>query len=161
MEFMDVVRKRRSIRRYKNKPIPDEVLEEILESGRLAPSGANRQPWEFFVVTDQGLKERIEVPEWAAEAPAVLGVCGDPEVSQNWHVVDPTIAMEHMVLAAANLGLGTCWLGKLGRDDRIKAALGIPDRLKVIAITPVGYPDESPPAKDRKPLSQIVHYESF
>lgn len=160
MDYMEVVRNRRSIRKYKQDPVPDEILAEILEAGRLAPSGANRQPWHFLVVKGEN-RGAMGLPDWAAEAPVILGVCGDPEVSATWNVVDPTIAMEHMVLAAANRGLGTCWLGKLGRDEEVKRVMGIPEHLKVIAVTPVGYPDESPPAKGRKPLDEIVHHEMF
>ena len=161
MDFMDVVRSRRSIRRYKPDPVPDDLLEEVLEAGRLAPSGSNRQPWHFIVVKERQIRADMGIPEWAAEAPVVLVVCGDPEASATWNVVDPTIAMEHMILAATNLGLGTCWIGRLGRDEEVKRVLGIPGHLKVIAVTPMGYPNESPPPKGRKPLGEIVHSEKF
>ena len=161
MDFMDVVRNRRSIRRYKPDPIPEDALMEVLEAGRLAPSGSNRQPWHFVIVKTKETKDAMGFPDWVAGAPVVLVVCGDPEISATWNVVDPTIAMEHMILAATNLGLGTCWIGRLGRDEQVKNVLGIPEHLKVIAVTPIGYPDESPPPKDRKSLDQIVHYEKF
>jgi nitroreductase len=103
----------------------------------------------------------MKVAEWAAQAPVILVVCGDPEISPNWSVVDPTIAFEHMVLAATNRGLGTCWMGRLGRDEAVKSALGIPGHMQVIAITPIGYPDEVPGPKERKSLAEIVHREEF
>ncbi len=161
MEFTEVIRKRRSIRRYRRDPVPKEVLEEILECGRLAPSGSNRQPWHFVVVSDSGMKREMGIPDWAAQAPVVLAVCGDPRISEAWNVVDPTIAMEHMILAATNRGLGTCWIGRLGRDERAKAALGIPEHMHVIAVTPIGYPGESPGPKERKSLDEIVHHNMF
>ncbi|MBU7004151.1 MAG: nitroreductase family protein [Theionarchaea archaeon] len=161
MDFMEVVRNRRSIRRYKPDPVPEDALMEILEAGRLAPSGSNRQPWHFVVVKSKETRDAMGAPDWVADAPVVLVVCGDPEVSATWNVVDPTIAMEHMILAATNLGLGTCWIGRLGRDEQVKKVLDIPGHLKVIAITPIGYPDESPPPRDRKSLDQIVHNEKF
>jgi nitroreductase len=161
MDFMDVVRNRRSIRRYRPDPIPEDALMEVLEAGRLAPSGSNKQPWHFVIVKTKEVKEAMGIPDWAADAPVVLVVCGDPEVSETWNVVDPTIAMEHMILAATSLGLGTCWIGRLGRDEQVKDVLGIPGHLKVIAVTPMGYPDESPPPKDRKNLEQIVHNDKF
>lgn len=161
MDFMQVVRRRRSIRKYKPDHVPEEVLKEILEAGRLAPSAANRQPWHFIVVSDRDRKEQMQIPGWVAQAPLILVVCGDPEISETWAVVDPTIAMQNMVLAATDHGLGTCWIGRLGRDEKMKSALGIPERMKVVALTPLGYPDESPPSKERKPLREIVHYESF
>ncbi len=161
MEFGEVIRRRRSIRKYKSDPVPDDVLQEILEAGRLAPSGGNRQPWHFIVVKDPALKREMGIPDWASEAPIVLAVCGDPQESPTWQVVDPTIAMEHMILAATDKGLGTCWIGTLGNDERIKKVLGIPQRMKVIAVTPIGYPAESPPPKPRKSMDQIVHYDRF
>ncbi len=161
MEFMEVIRERRSIRKYKDDPVPDDALKEILTAGQLAPSGANRQPWHFIVVRDPDTKESMDIPEWASRAPVVLAVCGDPEISGNWYVVDPTIALEHMILAAANRGLGTCWVGKLNRDERVKEALGVPDHMHVIAVTPIGYPDESPKPKGRKKLEEIVHFDGF
>ncbi len=161
MEFAEVVRRRRSIRRYKTDSVPQAVIEDIVEAGRLAPSGGNRQPWHFVVVTDHQRKKELQIPDWAARAPVVLVVCGDPQVSDTWYVVDPTIAMEHMVLAATDHGLGTCWIGRLGRDARVKEVLGIPRHMHVVALTPLGYPDEFPPPKPRKSLEEIVHCEHF
>jgi len=161
MEFMDVIRARRSIRRYKPDPVPEDVLNQILEAARLAPSGGHRQPWHFIVVRDPEVKSRLDIPAWAAEAPIIIVGCTDPEVSPRWHIVDLSIAFEHIVLAAANFGLGTCWIGKLGADERVKEVLGIPDHMKVVALTPLGYPNETPAPKVRKSLSEIVHYDKF
>jgi nitroreductase len=156
MDFMEVVRQRRSIRRYKPDPVPDEILNQILEAARLAPSGGNRQPWHFIVVKDPEKKRRLGIPGWAQEAPVVIVGCTEAS-SQT----DIAIAFEHIILAAANFGLGTCWIGRWGMDDTIREALGIPEGLRVLAVTPLGYPAESPPPRPRKPLSQIVHYEKF
>lgn len=161
MEFMEVIRKRRSIRRYKPDPVPDRILNEILEAARLAPSGGHRQPWHFIVVKDPRTKEKLGISRWAAEAPIVIVGCTDPEVSPRWHLVDLSIAFEHIVLAAANFGLGTCWMGKLGFDEIVKEVLDIPKHMKVVAVTPLGYPAERPGTKVRKALSDIVHYEKF
>ncbi|MEM2935797.1 MAG: nitroreductase family protein [Candidatus Bathyarchaeia archaeon] len=161
MEFMDVVRRRRSIRRYKPDPVPDQVLEQVLEAARLAPSAGNRQPWHFIVVKDPETRQRLGIASWAAEAPVVIVGCADPETSPMWHIVDLTIAFEHLVLAAANFGLGTCWLGRLNSDEQVKEVLGIPEHMKVVAVTPLGYPAETPGLKARKSLSEIVHYDKF
>lgn len=161
MDFMDVVMKRRSIRRYKPDPVPDQVLDQMLEAARLAPSGGHRQPWHFVIVKDPETKGKLGIATWASEAPIVVVGCTDPEVSARWHIVDLSIAFEHIVLAAANFGLGTCWLGKMGFDDTIKEVLGIPEHMKVVAVTPLGYPAEPPKPKERKGLSEIVHYEKF
>ncbi len=161
MDFMDTVRKRRSIRRYKPDPIPDDVLSQILEAARLAPSSGHRQPWHFIVIKNPEIKKNLGIAVWAAEAPIVLVGCTDPQVSARWHIVDLTIAFEHIVLAAANFGLGTCWMGRLDADETIKEVLDIPKHMKAVAVTPLGYPAEVPEPKERKAISEIVHYESF
>ena len=161
MDFMEVVKTRRSIRRYKPDPIPDEILNQILETARIAPSAAHRQPWHFIVVKNPETKKKLEISSWASEAPVVIVGCGDANVSARWYMVDLAIAFEHIVLAAANFGLGTCWMGKLGADETIKRVLGIPEHIKVVAVTPLGYPAKTPGLKERKPLSEIVHYERF
>ena len=161
MDFMEVVKTRRSIRRYKPDPIPDEILNQILETARIAPSAAHRQPWHFIVVKNPETKKKLEISSWASEAPVVIVGCGDANVSARWYMVDLAIAFEHIVLAAANFGLGTCWMGKLGIDETIKKVLNIPEHIKVVAITPLGYPAETPGSKARKSMSEIVHYEKF
>lgn len=162
MEFMDVIKRRRSIKRYKPDPVPDEVLNQILEAARLAPSGGHRQPWHFIVVKTHETKMKLGIADWASEAPIVIVGCTDPEVSSLFHIVDLSIAFEHILLAAANFGLGTCWLGKpFEFDETIKKVLKIPMHMKVVAVTPLGYQAEVPRPKERKPLSEIVHYERF
>ena len=156
MDFMEVVRKRRSIRKYKTDPIPEEVLNQVLEAARLAPSGGNGQPWHFIVVKDPQKKRMLDISEWTLQAPVVIVGCTEASGQ-----TDVAIAFEHLVLAAANFGLGTCWIGRWDADDEIKKALGIPANMKVLAVTPLGFPAESPSPKSRKPLSQIVHYEKF
>ncbi|MCW4037764.1 MAG: nitroreductase family protein [Candidatus Bathyarchaeota archaeon] len=162
MEFMDVVTKRRSIRRYKPEPVPDDVLNQILEAARVAPSAGHRQPWHFIVVKDAPTKKQLGVSQWAAEAPLILVGCVDTAIrSPPLCYVDLAIGFEHIVLAAANFGLGTCWIGRLGRDETIKAVLSIPDHVRVVAVTPLGYPDETPDPKTRKVISEIIHYDAF
>jgi len=156
MDFMDVVKKRRSIRSYKPDPVPEEVLNQVLEAARLAPSGGNGQPWHFVIIKDPKKKRMLDISSWAQQAPVVIVGCTEAS-SQT----DVAIAFEHLVLAAANFGLGTCWIGRWGADDEIKKALGIPEDIRVLAVTPLGYPAESPPLKARKPLSQIIHREKF
>jgi len=159
---MDVIRKRRSIRRYKPTPVPEDVLTNILEAARLAPSAGNRQPWHFIVVRDDERKRQLGISEWAAEAPIVIVGCADTKIRpEPTCIIDVSIAFEHIVLAAANFGLGTCWIGRLNADDAIKKALDIPEHVKVIAVTPLGYPDETPGPKERRSLNEIVHYEKF
>lgn len=160
MDFTKVVEKRRSIRRYKPDPVPDDLIEKILESARIAPSAGNRQPCHFIVVKDAERKKALGLREWAAEAPVIIVGCADSSLSPVWHLVDFGIAFEHIILAATNLGLATCWQGRL-EHETIKKILGIPDTIKVVAVTSLGYSAESPEPKARKALSEMVHHEKF
>lgn len=160
MDFTKVVEKRRSIRRYKPDPVPDDLIKEILESARVAPSAGNRKPCHFIIVKDAERKKAMGLRDWAVEAPVIVVGCADSSLSPTWHLVDFAIAFEHIILAATNLGLGTCWQGRL-EDERIKKILNIPAPIKVVAVTSLGYPAESPEPKARKALSEMVHYEKF
>jgi len=165
LELLDVIKKRRSIRKYRKDPVPDEIISQVLEAGRLAPSGSNRQPWHFIVVKDEETKKKMGLHQWAEEAPVIIVCCIDPEEGR-WHLIDGSIAFEHIILTATNFGIGTCWMGRylenLGEtDERIKKVLGIPEHIRVLAVTPLGYPDENPESIKRKTLDEIVHYEKF
>lgn len=171
MEFYDVIKKRKSVRTYKKDPIPDEVLNRILEATRNAPSAKNLQPWKFIIVKDPKIIKEL-VPacnnqQFIAEAPIVI--CAVGLENQAWGKmggywrsleVDVTIAFEHLVLAAANEGLGTCWIGAY-QEAEVKKVLKIPDGVKVIALTPLGHPAQEPLVRPRKPLSEIISYDKF
>jgi len=162
MEFDEVLKNRRSIRRYKGTPVPRESIVKVLEAARVAPSAGHRQPWHFVVVEDEGDRERLGGrSSWAAGAPVIIVAVADPVASPSWYMNDMGIAFEHIVLAATNLGLGTCWMGQTRRDAEVKEILGIPDELRVIALTPLGEPDETPGPKDRRSLEEIVSWERF
>jgi nitroreductase len=162
LEFMKVVTARRSIRRFKPDSVPDDVLNTIFEAVRLAPSAGHRQPWYFVLVKDAEKKRQLGIPSWAANAPLVVVGCADIETrSPPLCYVDVAIAFEHLVLAAANFGVATCWIGRLGRDATIKEALNMPESVEVVAVTPLGYPDETPSPKIRKAISEIVHHNHF
>jgi nitroreductase len=160
MDFTKVVQKRRSIRRYKPDPVPDNLIKKILESARVAPSASNRQPCHFIIVKDPEKKKALGLREGTAEAPVIIVGCTDPTLSPTWHLVDFAIAFEHIVLAATNLGLATCWQGRL-ENETIKKVLNIPGTIKVVAVTPLGYPAEKPEPKERKTLSEMVHHEKW
>jgi nitroreductase len=166
MEFMDLVLKRRSIRKYKPEPVPKEDIEYVLEAARQAPSWANRQCWRYIVVSDEATRKKITMREWAAKAPIVIVGCGDPTKAGNldgrpYYMLDMGISMEHLVLAAAEKGLGTCWIGGQFDEKVVREALGVPESHRVVALTPLGYPDESPAAKVRKPLAELVTWEKW
>jgi nitroreductase len=161
MELMDVIRTRRSIRKYKSDPVPEKDIEYALEAARLAPSWANKQCWRYIIVTDEALRKKITLRDWAAQAPVIIVGCADPTKAGDregrpYYMLDMGISMEHLILAAAEKGLGTCWLGGQFDEKTVKEALSIPDNMRVVALTPLGYPDESPPPKDRKSMSEMV-----
>jgi len=164
MDVLEAIRSRRSIRKFRPEPIPDEKLKMILEAGRLAPSAGNRQPWLFIVVKDperkRSLAKAADNQTFIADADVIIVALGDPNASPRWFERDPMIAVEHMVLAATGLGYGTCWIGAFNEKE-VKNLLKIPKKLKVIALLPIGFPDETPAPKERKPLEEIVFLDEF
>jgi nitroreductase len=169
MDVFEAIRTRRSIRRYKKKLVEKKKLAKVLEAARLAPSAANRQPWSFVVVTDNKVKESLRLAyneNWFVSAPVIVVACVFPEKAwtrdgEEYGKVDVSIAMQNLILAAWEEGLGTCWVGAF-KESLVKRALGIPKNVRVIAMTPLGYPAEHKgPVKDRKPLEEIVHYDRW
>jgi nitroreductase len=171
LELLEVLKTRRSIRKYKSTPIPDEVMKKIISATRLAPSANNAQPWKFIVVRDEDLKIKLTQAcnnkKWIAEAPVVIVACGFPEEADaymggymNSFPVDVAIALDHLVLSATNLGLGSCWIGRF-KEEKVKELLQIPMDVKVVALIPLGYSNEEPEPSGRKNLSQIVCYDKF
>jgi nitroreductase len=160
MEFMAVVRKRRSIRSYSSKKVSKKKIDYILEAARLAPSWTNSQCWKYIIVKNERLRRKIAEKEWIAEAPIIIVCFADPSESGNKHnqayyMLDVGISMEHLILAATDIGLGTCWIGGQFNEEKVKKALNIPEKCRVVALTPVGYPKEEPKRKIRKKLHEI------
>ena len=169
MEFYELIKTRESIRDYDpKKPVPEEVLNRILNAGRLAPSAGNRQPWTFVVVSSpEKLKEVGECyqKEWFKQAPHVLVIVGDKSKSwtrnyddYNSVETDLTIAMDHMVLAAENEGVGTCWVIAYEYEVLAKV-IGLKPEEVIYSITPLGFQHDGFKKRDnkiRKPLDQIV-----
>lgn len=166
MELWEALRTRRSIRAYKSDPVPQEVIEKVLEGARIAPSAANRQPWHFFVVTDPARRESLKAAyskEWFWGAPALIAACARPGeawkrndgASYAW--VDVAIAFDHLTLAAHAEGLGTCWIGAF-KPAELRRLLGVPQDLEPVALTPLGYPAEEGEPRERKPLDGIVSW---
>jgi len=167
VEFMDAIRQRRSIRKYRPDPVPQEEIEYVLEAARLAPSWANSQCWHFVVVTDPQVKAAVAKAgnAWTAQAPALIVACADPtqpgtKGDQPYYMLDIGIAMEHLILAATDRGLGTCWIGAF-KEEVAKEALGVPKSIRVVAFTPLGYPAETPRPQQRKSLEHIVSYNRY
>ena len=169
MDLYDAVRKRYSVRSYKDEPVPQDVLDRILEAARLAPSGSNRQPWKFVVVRDAETRARLVAvcngQAFVGQAPVVIaGVGTMPDRVMSCDVpgdpVDVAIAMEHIALAATAEGLGTCWIGAF-KQGPAREVLGIGKDAKVIEFMALGYPADSLRAKDRKPIDEIVCHDTW
>lgn len=175
MNLFEVIEKRRSIRKYKPEPVANEDLKRILEAGRLAPSGGNRQPWFFIVVREKEMKKALSIAannqKFIADADVIITALGDPKstkiklpykLSTNRisYLQDPMISVEHMILAATALGYGTCWIGAFD-ENRVKEILNIPENLIVVALFPIGVPDEEPSIRPRKPFKEIFFENSY
>ena len=169
MEFSELIRKRYSVRAYLPGPVEEGKLQQVLEAMRLAPSADNRQPFQFVVMHTIGREaelRRIYPRAWFVQAPLIICACGVP--AQNWvrrdgknyNDVDVAIAMDHLVLAAAELGLGTCWIAAFD-PAAAREVLGLPEGVEPIAFTPLGYPADQPAPKQRKALSELVRYERW
>lgn len=164
MEVIDAIKKRRSIRSYDSKPVPEDVLGRVLEAGRIAPSAMNYQPWKFVVVRDPSGRKALSGGRYAkflTECPVVIVGCGDRKKSQEWHAVDVTIALQNMVTQATAEGLGTCWIGSFD-EETVRSHLGVPDEYTVVAMLALGYPKKVPSSgRKTKNLSEIVREERF
>jgi nitroreductase len=164
MDVVEIIRTRRSVRKYRPETIPNEKLRIIFEAARLAPSAGNRQPWRFVVVraTDrkESLAEAANDQTFLKDAAAIVVAVGDAKVSARWHEKDTMIALEHMVLAATSLGYGTCWIGAFN-EEVVKKLLKIPEKMKVVALLPIGVPGETPIATPRRNLSEIFFKEEW
>jgi nitroreductase len=161
MSLLDIIFNRASVRRYTSEPVSEEVLRNILEAGRRAPSAMNAQPWHFIVVTEQNLKEQLSKRRWTGfmkDATFVVVGCG--EKMNHWSTIDVAIALQNMVIAAEAQGLGSCWVGDFDQTE-LKEMLGLSDNLHVIAMVSFGHPAEKPAPRDKKSLDEIVHYNKF
>ena len=145
MDFLELVKSRYSVRSYQSRPVEQEKLDRVLEAARLAPTGSNEQPWKFVVVRDA---EIGLTPDRVMHC----DIPGDP--------VDLSIVMDHVTLAAAAEGLGTCWIGAF-HQDKVREVLGIPDRAKVVEVMALGYPADSLRPKHRKPVEELVCYDRW
>jgi nitroreductase len=164
--MLDLIKRRRSIRKYTPEPVSDADIRTLLEAAMAAPSATNRQPWRIIVVRDEALRQQLARTHlWSkmcSKAPVVFVICGDPDRSDYW-VQDTSAATQNLLLAATALGLGTVWVGihpRPQREEHVKRALGIPDSLRVLCLVPTGHPAES-----KEPRTQYdeakVHYDRY
>lgn len=171
MKFLELAKRRYSVRNYLNKPVEKDKLEYVLEAARIAPSAVNFQPWQFIVLTEEGSLEKIKGSyhrSWFKSVPACIVVLGDHNKGwrrssdgKDYTDIDISIAITHITLAATEIGLGTCWVCNFDVDKCIEM-FKIPDNLEPIALIPIGYPEsEDIPKKKRKPIEEIVNWERF
>jgi nitroreductase len=172
MDFQKLIEARYSARAYKPDPVPDELLRQVLEAARLAPTAANRQPLQIIVIHTAGRQEelgRIYDREWFVQPPLLIGVCALPAGAwtrstdgKNYAYVDAAIVFDHLTLAAADLGLGTCWVAAF-EPAAAREILGLPDDVEPVAFTPLGYATDEPGPRhtSRKPIEELVRYERW
>lgn len=169
MDVSEAIQKRRSIRKYQGRQIEEEKLDRVLEAGRLAPSARNLQEWKFVVVRDESRRKRIaeaaKGQTFVGEAPVVIAACATVTdyvmtCGQLTYPIDLAIAVDHMTLKAVEEGLGSCWIGAF-YEEEVKKVLNIPPEVRVVALLPIGYPDESPNPRPRKEMEEIVAFETW
>jgi nitroreductase len=175
MTFLDLARRRYSVRAYRPDPVPDDALAAVLEAARVAPTAANRQPFRVIVVHTEGREHdlrRIYDHAWFVSAPIILCVCAVRDEAwrrtmydgRSHADVDAAIVMDHMTLAAADIGLGTCWIAAFD-PEAAREVLGVPPEGEPMLFSPLGYPADSAPASDRhlqrRSLEELVRYERW
>jgi len=169
MEFLDLIKKRYSVRSYQSKAVEDEKLKIILNAARLAPTAVNKQSFNLVVVRTAGKKDelkRVYHADWFSEAPIVIYACAIPSEAwtrrdgKKYVDVDTTIAMDHLILAATDLGLGTCWIAAFNAQAA-REVLKLPEGVEPLLFTPLGYPADAPVTKTRKKLDELVSYEHW
>lgn len=180
MDVDNVISNRKSIRSFQSRPVPEDLLESLVDSARKAPSWMNKQCWHFIIVEDT--LQIVEIAKssitnrWLKHAPALIVGCADPHLSGSrggipYYIVDAAIAMDHLILSATNHGLGTCWIGSFN-EKKIRKLLMIPPRIRIIALTPIGFPKEKESLSNRvrstivrstkrKSLSEILHWNQW
>jgi len=164
LDTLQAIATRHSVRRYAPAPLPAADLQAILEAGRQAPSAGNRQPWHMVVVQEEEQRRALAAAcmgqSWLAGASAIIAGVGKPDVSEKWYRVDVAIALENMILAATALGYGTCWIGAFNQDQ-VRAVLGLPNTMEVVALTPLGRPAEQPEPRPRMPMGEFASLERY
>lgn len=169
MELFEVIQRRYSVRSYKRDPIEEFKLQQVLEAARLAPTATNRQPFQFIVIHTSGREmelRRIYNSAWFVQAPLIICACAIPTKAwvrsdrKNYCDVDVAIAMDHLILAATELGLGTCWVAAFD-PAAAREVLGLPKSVEPVVFTPLGYANDRPGAKKRKSLEEIIKYERW
>jgi nitroreductase len=173
MELSEAIRGRRSIRAFKKRNVPEEIVEKLIDAASWAPSAGDIQPWEFVIVKEPALKGKLAQAAldqaFVEEAPIVIVVCADERRSSMGYgfrgktlycIQDTAAAIQNILLTAYSLGLGACWVGAFNEGEA-REAVSAPYGIRPLAMVPVGYANEIPSPRSRRPVNQIVHHESF
>ncbi|MFX1283767.1 MAG: nitroreductase family protein [Promethearchaeota archaeon] len=166
MDALELLKGRRSIRKYKSTPVEPEKLEKCLQAAQWAPSASNKQPWEFLIVTEEEKRNKLAelhpYAKFVTQSPVVFIPLTNPTIHPKYHHSDTALATLQFIIQAHSINLGTCWAGVIGTDfePKIKDLLKIPKHLHVLALVAVGYADETP-SSNRKPLESLIHKESY
>jgi nitroreductase len=174
MDVKDAIEKRKSIRKFKEKEVPDEVIKEVIDAARQAPSGHNLQSWHFVVVKSKEnflkfKEQKVFVRDWVYEAPVIIVCCSEKEAYSpnsikehevSMPLINLSLASAFLVLRATELGLGTCFVAWADKE-KVKKILGIPDDIIVPYVIAMGYPDEEPESSGRKELDEIMSFEKW
>jgi len=173
LEVFEAIKTRRSIRAFTNQEVSEEEVRRLIEAARHAPSAGNIQPWEFIIVRDPQRKRMLAAAAlnetFIEEAPVVIVVCADEIQSDGGYgargvtlycLQDTAAATQNILLAACALGLGTCWVGAF-YEEEVRKVLNVPRGVRPVAIVPVGHPAEKPGPRQKRPITEIIHYETF
>ena len=161
MDALEAIQKRRSVREFTGESIPRDDIEKIVDAGRMAATGYNRQPWDFIVITDQAMIDKLKVAaRWMEKAATIIAVALDP-TTKYW-LEDGSAAVENMLIASTALGYGSCWLEgyTLPHEEEFKELLGVPDNCRLLTLVPIGVPVEWP-TQEKKPLTEVLHWEKY
>jgi nitroreductase len=173
MELSEAIKGRRSIRAFKKQNVPEETVEKLIEAASWAPSAGNIQPWEFVIVRKPAVKKKLAQAAlnqaFVEEAPVVIVVCANETRSSMGYglrgstlycIQDTAAALQNVLLTVHSLGLGACWIGAFNEGEA-REAVNAPEGIRPVAIIPIGYANEAPPQRSRRPFTQIMHYEIF
>jgi len=173
VDVFEAIQSRRSVRAFTTEPVSDKEVKQLIDAARQAPSAGNIQPWEFVVVRDPQIKRGLSAAAldqtFIEKAPVVIVVCANQLRSARGYgsrgvnlycLQDTAAATQNMLLAACALGLATCWIGAF-QEEEARRVLNIPNNIRPVAIIPVGHSAQKPEAPERRPLSEIIHHETF
>ena len=170
MDLLEAIKTRRSIRRFKPKKVPNYLINSVIDAARHAPSADNAQPWEFIIVKDKQVKEQLaKTHTWSYfinDAPVCIVVLGNEKLSPSFFVIDASCATENLLLASHSLGLGACWVAVYdphnpNSESYVRDVLDVPPHLRIIAMVPIGYPDEKAMPRDLRALNKILHFDKY